>query len=56
MIKRLQMYKVGDMVIPKGCGVSKTYKITKIREDGYYELCNEKGRLVFTAAKCHEVE
>ena len=54
--KRLHMYKIGDMVIPKGYGVSKPHKITKISADGYYELSNEKGRLIFTASKCHEVE
>lgn len=54
--KRLKMHSVGDTVTLKGAGVSKPYKVTKIRDDGYYELCNERGRLVFTASKCHEVE
>lgn len=54
--KRLNMYAIGDSVILKSAGVSKPHKITNIREDGYYELCNDKGRLVFTAEKCHEVE
>lgn len=53
---RLKMYDKGQVVILVGTETSQKLTITSIREDGLYELTNEKGRLVITAAACHEVK
>ena len=48
---RLSSYNLGSEVTISGT----CYIVTAIREDGYYELSNKKGRLILTAAPCHEV-
>lgn len=51
---RLSMYSIGDEIHLKD--YSKPFVIANIREDGYYDLANQKGKIVITAAKCHEVK
>jgi hypothetical protein len=54
--KRLNNFAVGDKIKLKGHEFPRPFTIGAIREDGYFELYNDKGRLVVTAAGCHEVE
>lgn len=52
--RRLYMYSVGQVVKLKD--YAKHFVVAKIREDGYYDLANEKGRIVITASSGHEVK
>ena len=54
--KRLKMYDVGSQVQLLGVETNKPLTVQSIREDGYYELINDKGRLVVTASPGHEVK
>ena len=54
--KRLKNFAVGDKIKLKGHEFPRPFTIGAIRDDGYFELYNDKGRLVVTAAACHEVE
>ena len=54
--KRLRMYDIGSQVQLVGVETNKPFVISKIREDGYYELINAKGQLIVTASPGHEVK
>jgi peptidase E len=54
--KRLKMYDVGSQVQLLGVETNKPLTVKSIRADGYYELINDKGRLVVTASPGHEVK
>ena len=48
---RLSMYDIGSEVKID----EQQLIVTAIREDGFYELSNKKGRLVMTVSPGHEV-
>lgn len=49
---RLSMYDIGSEVKID----AQNFIVTAIREDGFYELSNKKGRLVMTVSPGHEVK
>lgn len=52
--RRLYMYSVGQEVMLKD--YAKPFVVANIREDGYYELANAKGKIIITASSGHEVK